>query len=43
VLLSKHPEFACKCDWEKLDTDDWDWLLYAQPQFADQRSPKQTK
>jgi hypothetical protein len=26
-LLSEHPQYADKCDWDKLDGDDWVYLL----------------
>ena len=34
VDLCKHPQFADKCDWEKLDGENWSCLLKHQPLFA---------
>jgi len=34
-LLEKQPQFADKCDWNKLSGYDWTHLLANQPQFAD--------
>ena len=39
-LLSEHPEFADKCDWSKLDDENWDSLLQAQPQLSKYKPEK---
>ena len=36
-LLREHPEFADKCDWSKLNDENWASLLQAQPQLAKYR------
>ena len=33
--MDKHPDFACHCDWQKLDGQDWSKLLSFKPLFAD--------
>ena len=33
-FLRRQPEFADKCDWEKLSNENWVWLLRDQPQFS---------
>ncbi len=36
-LLREHPEFADKCDWSKLNDENWASLLQTQPQLAKYR------
>jgi hypothetical protein len=33
-LLIKQPQFANHCDWSKLSSWDWGYLLIKQPQLA---------
>lgn len=34
ALLRVHPEFAVKCDWNKLNEEDWNSLLHVHPNFT---------
>ena len=34
-MLEAQPQFGDKCDWKKLNDDDWEYLLSERPEFKE--------